>query len=54
MTWNNWSKWCLLVAGMNIGLAASGLWHVGFQPGHILNIAVAVLLVWTSFRQEEL
>ena len=49
-----WSKWCLGIAGMEIGLAASGLWYAGLHPGHILNMAIAAMLVWTSFRLEEL
>ena len=49
-----WSKLCLVIAGMQLGLVESGIWHAGFQPGHILNVAIAALLVWTSLRLEEL
>ena len=54
MTWSNWSKWCLVLAGVNIGLAASGFWHNGYQPVHILNMTIVVLLVWASVLLEEL
>lgn len=50
----NEGKWCLVVAGINIGLALAGLVSSGTQTVAIINAAMAVLLIWASLRLEEL